>query len=238
MMIRKALCILAVLVLAIPAALAEDAGVRLAPGMYRSMKFLMNYLNSGDTDKKVSGIAPLEAPVTKMQKRLIELGYLSGSPSGVYDQKTVEAVAAFKSKNGISGNGNSLYLDESFVLYSDAAIPANALELVAGQWKANGSKLNMRVQIKNNYKNKTVKGFELYMYATDIWGERIYGATTVYYATTKQTIKPGNKAYSDYMTLPDRSKIDRVHVGIHRVAFDDDTTMEFNNPEYYYWDIK
>lgn len=173
-----------------------------------------------------------------MQKRLIELGYLSGSPSGTYDQKTADAVAAFKKANNLSGDGDSISGAERDILIGCDAVPAGSLEFTYGQWKANGSKLNMRVQLQNNYTNKTIKGFELYMYATDIWGERIYGATTVYYATTKQTIKPGNKAYSDYMTLPDRSKIDRVHVGIHRVAFDDDTTMEFDNPYYYYWDIK
>ena len=38
--------------------------------------------------------------VTNLQRRLIELGYLSGSASGTYDEATEQAVRAFQARNG------------------------------------------------------------------------------------------------------------------------------------------
>lgn len=59
-----------------------------------------------------------------------------------------------------------------------------------GEWKKlSGDKLQVRFQVTNT-SSKTVKGFELYVYATDIWGERIYGETTYYYWTTVKKIAP------------------------------------------------
>lgn len=104
------------------------------------------------------------------------------------------------------------------------------------EWKSDGNKLRVRARMENLTSDMTVKAFELYMYAVDVWGDPIYG-DTYYYATTKRTIKPGERAYSDYMTLPDRKKIDRVYIGIHRVAFTDGTTLTVDDPEYYNWTI-
>lgn len=59
-----------------------------------------------------------------------------------------------------------------------------------GEWKKlNGDKIQVRFQVTNP-SAKTVKGFELYVYATDIWGERIYGEGTYYYWTTTKKIAP------------------------------------------------
>ena len=65
------------------------------------------------------------ALVTKLQKRLIELGYLKGPASGIYDEDTVSAVRSFQKKNGLTSNGTADD-DTQKTLYSDAAIDASA----------------------------------------------------------------------------------------------------------------
>lgn len=237
-MARRLLCLLLSFALVVPVALAEDAGARLVPGTYRSMKLnleIATWLKRGDKD----GSSLINRPVTDMQKRLIELGYLTGTPSGIYDQKTVDAVAAFKKMNNLSGNGESVDYTFKSTLQSSRAVSAQALVFENyGQWqKANNNILRMRVKVENKHPSKKIKAFELYMYATDVWGERLYGASTVYYGTTKRTIKPGEVVYSDYINLPDRDQIDKVYVGIHRIAFEDDTYQVFDSPEYYNWTI-
>ena len=64
------------------------------------------------------------ALVTKLQKRLIELGYLSGKASGTYDTDTIAAVRNFQKKNGLTSNGTA-NVDTQNLLYSDAAADAS-----------------------------------------------------------------------------------------------------------------
>ena len=45
------------------------------------------------------------ADVTKVQKKLIQWGYLSGAADGRYGEKTRAAVAAFQRKNGLAADG-------------------------------------------------------------------------------------------------------------------------------------
>ena len=45
------------------------------------------------------------ADVTKVQKKLIQWGYLSGSADGKYGEKTRAAVVAFQRKNGLAADG-------------------------------------------------------------------------------------------------------------------------------------
>lgn len=45
--------------------------------------------------------------VTELQNRLIELGYLKGPASGVYDTNTIGAIRSFQKKNGLKSNGTA-----------------------------------------------------------------------------------------------------------------------------------
>ncbi len=58
--------------------------------------------------------------VTKMQKRLIELRYLSGDATGKFDQKTLEAVHAYQKAAGLE-QADLLTEKQLNVLYSDNA---------------------------------------------------------------------------------------------------------------------
>lgn len=62
--------------------------------------------------------------VTRLQKRLIELGYLSGKASGDYDEATRDAVIAFQDRNGewVDGVAGE---DTQTKLFSDKALAAS-----------------------------------------------------------------------------------------------------------------
>lgn len=61
--------------------------------------------------------------VKKLQNRLIELGYLSGSATGTFDQATHDAVLAFQQRNGewVDGVAGE---DTQTALFSSNALPA------------------------------------------------------------------------------------------------------------------
>ncbi len=63
--------------------------------------------------------------VTRLQKRLIELGYLKGSATGTYGADTISAVRSFQKKNGLTSNGTADSATQK-QLYSDKAIDASA----------------------------------------------------------------------------------------------------------------
>ena len=107
-----------------------------------------------------------------------------------------------------------------------------------GSWqKLSGDKMKARFTVTNPAEaTKKVKAFELRLYATDVWGDRIYGDTTYYYWTTKKNIAPGKSAYSDYCTIPDRSDVDKLHVAIKRFVYTDGTIVEIEDENLNYWE--
>lgn len=113
-------------------------------------------------------------------------------------------------------------------------IPSNA----NGQWKkASGDKLQLRVQVKNESRYRTVEAFKLHIYTEDIWGDRDPEEGTVYVSTTIKDIKPGKTAYSEYFVLPNLSMIDKVHVGVKQIRYDDGAVEEISDylVDYSYW---
>ena len=109
--------------------------------------------------------------------------------------------------------------------------PVN-LELGYMQWQSlDNNRLKVRVKVTNESSNKTVKAFELYVYAEDVWGERLYGDTTVYPGTTEKKIKPGETVYSDYIVIPERRSISTIYCRISRIAYIDGTVREYSSDE-------
>ena len=106
--------------------------------------------------------------------------------------------------------------------------------------KASGNRLNFRPKVYNHSRNLTMHAVELYFYATDVWGDPIYGEDQYYTHTSKLTLKPGEKAYTDWVALPNRSEIDRVYCGIKRLSYSDGTVVEFDDDEieFCYWLIE
>lgn len=60
------------------------------------------YLARGDGDDRTKVITKLVEDVTNLQNRLIQLGYLTGSATGLYGSTTVQAVQKFQEYHGLS----------------------------------------------------------------------------------------------------------------------------------------
>ena len=73
--------------------------------------------NAAGTKTSIKTLSPVKevsmkkgnkgAAVTELQQKLIELGYLKGTPSGTYDTDTIGAVRSFQRKNGLTSNGTA-----------------------------------------------------------------------------------------------------------------------------------
>ena len=187
--------------------------------------------------------------VRKLQQRLIDLGYLpQGEADGKYGGKTATAVHIYMAINGLY-DGASLHEPGSCVatvdmqkhLYSNSCYysePAYAIRIPdrANMQYENlsGDKLKFRIHLENISRTRTVVAFEIYCYATDVWGEEIYG-TSVYYDTTEKRVTAGTRVYSDYIVIPDRSRICNLYVGVHKIRYSDGEIVEIPNVDYDYW---
>ena len=182
--------------------------------------------------------------VRRMQRKLIELGFLNDTADGEYGPRTAAAVEAFCEANGL---GDYPYASASMLelLYSSYAkpyqepwVPLVFLDDARGQWRnGKNGQLGFRAKVTNTSRTHTVRAFEFYLYATDVWGDKIYG-DTIYYGTTTQTIKPGQSAFSEYFLLPNRTQISQVWCGVKKVIFSDGTVRENDTVDYSYWTIK
>lgn len=184
--------------------------------------------------------------VRRLQLRLIELGYLFDDPDGKFGSKTAAAVREFATANGLSAS--EIATPEMQVkLYSSGAKayeePYVTLIVTRpssyGEWKKyNSNRIGMRVQVTNVSRTKTVKAFEMYMYAEDVYGDPIYGEGVHYYATTTKTVGPGKTVYCDYMVMPDRNRVSKIYAGVKKVVYTDGTVRENSTVNYYNWDIR
>ena len=81
------------------------------------------YLARGDGDDRTKVITKLVEDVTKLQNRLIELGYLSGAATGLYGATTVQAVQTFQEYHGLPMDGKAGQ-ETLNLLYSPEAMTA------------------------------------------------------------------------------------------------------------------
>jgi peptidoglycan hydrolase-like protein with peptidoglycan-binding domain len=65
------------------------------------------YLARGDGDDRTKVITKLVQDVTTLQNRLITLGYLTGSATGLYGNTTVQAVQTFQEYHGLPMDGKA-----------------------------------------------------------------------------------------------------------------------------------
>lgn len=104
--------------------------------------------------------------------------------------------------------------------------------------KLENDMLAIHFEVTNRESGKEIKAFELCAYATDVWGNRIYGDGNVYTETTVATVLPGSTVNSEDFMLSERSKIAKVYCGIHKVLYTDGTTATDEDMEYVGWIIK
>ena len=202
-------------------------------------------LKKGDTGEEVR----------RLQEKLIKLEYLTGSADGIFGEQTANAVAAFIDQNYISIRE----YDAAYGNFTSGSIATNSLQQFLFSGKApkykdfdasleikngayaewydlNGNMLKIHFQVTNQARKKTVKAFELYVYATDVWGNKIYGSK-IYKWTTTKNVSPGKTTYSDYITIPNRNVINEVYCGINKVAYTDGTVYTYPYVDYASWSI-
>ena len=104
---------------------------------------LYEYSGTGfDVKKGASGNL-----VTKIQQRLIDLGYLSGSADGKYGPKTAAAVKEFQRKNGIHGESG----------YAGVATRFTQARLFSGDVHTAWSNYLLRLDYNGNYAVRNYK---------------------------------------------------------------------------------
>ena len=83
------------------------------------------YLSRGDGDDRTKEITKLVDDVTKLQNRLIELGYLTaGSATGLYGATTVQAVQKFQEYHGLEQIDGKAGQETLKLIYSAEAMDA------------------------------------------------------------------------------------------------------------------
>lgn len=206
-------------------------------------------------DASASYYAPLRKgdqgdSVFDLQMRLMMLGYsLEDGADGKYGDRTAEAVYVFKLTNGLDTYYEPYVADSNMqsCLFSDSAMYAIEPDFALiipnesyGTWKKlSGDKLQMNITVHNISRLKFIKAFELYIYATDVWGEPIYGEDWVYYETTKKDIAPGQSVKSVDFVIPNRSEIETVYCAINKIVYADGTVKEAERPlNYANWLIR
>ena len=177
--------------------------------------------------------------VRRLQARLIELGFLNDKADGSFGGKTEAAVRAFNEANGLgSGEGASVRMQEK--LFSSSAKgytePWIPLDIPRTEWRnATGEGGSYRFKVTNTSKTRTIKGMELRYYVTDVWGNRLWNYDHRD-TTFTVTVKPGKSAYTTWFYMsPSWYTIDKIYVGVVRVAFDDGTVHE--NSSITYWNV-
>ncbi len=82
------------------------------------------YLSRGDGDSRTNVITKLVEDVTTLQNRLIQLGYLTGSATGLYGSTTVQAVQKFQEYHGLSPIDGIAGQETLKLIYSTDAMDA------------------------------------------------------------------------------------------------------------------
>lgn len=182
--------------------------------------------------------------VTRLQNRLIELGYLRDTADGEYGALTEQAVSDFQRANGLSSDG-----------YADSATQVRLFSVLAaayrepdvalvvkrptswGEWKSlSKDRMKFRIEVQNVSTWRTVKSFELYCYPGGQDGANLLG-DRVYYKTTKKSVKPGQTVKCDYFTMDYRSSTDEVYCGVRKVTYSDGTVAVNDTVDYGCWSI-
>lgn len=183
--------------------------------------------------------------VKDLQQRLTDLGYLNDKVDGVFGLNTGTAVMSFKYQHGMAINSDAtpemqqLLYSTSAQHYEEPWIP-----LVIGpeyKW------YNPKDALKDvgtfythlvNRSHRDIRGYELYFYQTDIWGNKIYDddGNWLHKWDFVHTIKSGYLEYSQTITIYPFAYTYSVWVGVHKIAFSDGEVREIDPDEIIYFE--
>lgn len=174
--------------------------------------------------------------VKDVQQRLWDLGYYRDKINGEYGLSTTIAVRSFCDQNGLPV-GNNVTSDMQALLYSSDAeyYVEPYLPLLIGPHYNWDNPLQAAENIGWFYPqivnrcNRDIRGFELYYYFEDVWGNKIKGETGAYLYPFQhaQTVKSGYCEYDQngFPIYPFAS-VYTVYVGVHKIVYADGEIRE------------
>ena len=180
--------------------------------------------------------------VRDLQQRLTDLGFLNDKVDGVYGENTATAVMSFCTQHGLYIQGAATP-EMQQLLYSSYAeyYVKPYIPLIIGpnyKWDNPTSASQdigwFYVQLVNRDPDNTVRGYELYYYQTDMWGEiiKVPGHDAwLYPLSSQQTIKPGYHVYATPFPVTPFAHTYSVYVGIHKIVFDSGEIREIDPDE-------
>ena len=185
-------------------------------------------LKQGDTGEDVKNL----------QLKLIELGYLYDTADGSFGPRTAQAVKDFNEANGLDGGQCADQCTQELAYsglanaYTEPWVP---LEIGANFYYDPIPEVNtffFKVEVTNHSRSRTIRGYELSVYYTNVWGDILDGGVT-YTQTMTQQVAPGETLYSASFNLGNWYSVDTVWVGVSKIVFDDGEIREPDEVTYY-----
>ena len=163
--------------------------------------------------------------VRKLQQRLIDLDYLNDKADGKFGSKTGAAVQLFSEQNGLpatqtaSPEMQEVLFSAYARAYSEPAMPITLGPEAEWRGGFGEQRLLFRIQVTNNSRSRSIRGYELRIYTTDVWGNKNTTDTLNY--TVVKNVGPGKTVYSDWLELPYDVSASIAWVALVRVSFSD-----------------
>ena len=184
--------------------------------------------------------------VRDLQQRLTDLGFLNDRVDGAYGLNTATAVMSFCDQHGLPTSGDATPQMQDLLFSSGAEYYVEPwIPLIIGpQYKWNSPMYTyldngtFYIQVVNRC-NRTILGYELYYYITDLWGNVYSGDSAmpiIRRTTMQQTVQPGYLIDSPPITVQPWAWTYSVHVGIHKIIFSDGEIRELDDDEVVYFD--
>ena len=181
--------------------------------------------------------------VRRLQEKLIQLGYLNDKADGNYGPKTAAAVKELNEQNGLGSSSEADAITQDMV-FQGLANPRKEPEIplkIGSNFTWDGipsvNTFFFRVEVTNTSAARTIRGYELSLYTTDVWGNRV-ADTPIYTSTKIQTVRPGETVYCDSFNLGYLASVYTVWVGVSRIVFDDGEVRDVDDIVYYSCVIK
>ncbi len=175
--------------------------------------------------------------VKDLQQRLTDLYYLNDKVDGAYGKNTATAVMSFCTQNGLYISGDATPEMQTLLYSSDAEYYVEPyIPLVIGpeyKWNnpitASSDIGEFFIQLVNRDPDRAIRGYELYYYFQNVWGEKIYnhtGDAWLYPAPETDRVEPGEIKYCMPIMIDPFAYTYSVSVGVHKIVFDDGEIRE------------
>lgn len=114
----------------------------------------------------------------------------------------------------------------------------NTLSMTDVWWEPKGiDSFRISFEISNHPYGEDVTSVQLYFYAVDAGGNDLFNGLK-YSDTTRKNLSPGKKIRTDWIMVPDYSRISVLYCGIHKISFTDGTSITIDQVDYLPYQIR